>query len=100
MAARLMMKFPNAVTCDEITKIKSKLPEEDFVEQPPVSLKGIADLGSIFSYSNVKYVVCVCARTRVCVCNVCIHVWCINVCINAQYTHSSTFDNIHLNYNW
>ena len=88
MAARLMMKFPNAVTCDETTKIKSKLPEEDFVEQPPVSLKGIADPGSIFSYSNVKYVVCVCAHACVCVCvyntcNVCIHVWCIHMCINA-----------------
>lgn len=61
MAARLMIKFPNAVTCDETTKIKSKLPEEDFIEQPPVTLKGIADTGTIFAYSTVKYVcVCVC----------------------------------------
>lgn len=59
MAARLMIKFPNAVTCDETTKIKSKLPEEDFTEQPPAVLKGIADPGSIFAYSTVKYVMCV-----------------------------------------
>ena len=60
MAARLMMKFPNAVTCDEITKIKSKLPEENFVEQPPVFLKGIADPGAIFSYSTEKCILFVC----------------------------------------
>ena len=73
MAARLMLKFPDAVTCDETTKIKSKLPEEDFIEQPPVVLKGIADPGPIFAYSTVKYVICnlcVCVRVcmRVCVC--------------------------------
>ena len=56
MAARLMMKFPNEVTCDEATKIKSKLPEEDFTKQLPVVLKGIADTGTIYAYSTVKYV--------------------------------------------
>ena len=69
MAARLMLKFPDAVTCDETTKIKSKLPEEDFVEQPPVVLKGIADTGAIFAYSTVKYV-----------CNICLCTWCVCVC--------------------
>lgn len=59
MAARLMMKFPNTVTCDETTKIKSKLPEDDFVAQPPVDLKGIGDPGTIFAYSTLKYVTCV-----------------------------------------
>ena len=71
MAARLMLKFPDAVSCDETTKIKSKLPEEDFVEQLSVVLKGIADPGSIFAYSTVKYVtcnVCVCIMLCFCVC--------------------------------
>ena len=54
MAARLMMNFSNAVTCDETTKIKSKLPEEDFIKQPPVVLKGIAEPGDIYAYSTEK----------------------------------------------
>ena len=54
MAARLMIKFPNVVTCDETTKIKSKLPKEDFNALPPVVLKGIADTGTIYAYSTVK----------------------------------------------
>ena len=58
MAARLMIKYPNQVTCDETTMLKSKLPEEDFVEQAPVTLKGIADPGTIYAYSTVKYVMC------------------------------------------
>ena len=60
MAARLMIKYPNQVTCDETTMLKSKLPEEDFVEQAPVTLKGIADPGTIYAYSTVKYVMCAC----------------------------------------
>lgn len=95
MAARLMIKFPNAVTCDEATKIKSKLPEEDFTEQPTVVLKGIADPGSIFAYSTVKYVMCVCVCWDVCwdVCvSVCMSVlthvsYCIlSVCVCTVYT--------------
>ena len=103
MAARLMMKFPNAVTCDETTKIKSKLPEEDFVEQPPVVLKGIADPGTIFTYSTEKYVSSVCyilyptsvricsVFVCVCVCVVCVCVClyvsvCVCVCV-CTYTH-------------
>ena len=56
MAARLMMEFPNAVTCDEVTKHKSKLPEEDFEVQPPVTLKGIASPGEVYTFSTEKYV--------------------------------------------
>jgi len=57
MAARLMMKFPNAVTCDEVTKHKSRLPEEDFEVQPPVILKGIASPGEVYIFSTEKLVV-------------------------------------------
>jgi len=56
MAARLMMEFPNAVTCDETTKLKSKLPEEDFEVKPPVILKGIASPGEVYQFSTEKYV--------------------------------------------
>ena len=54
MAARLMMEFPNAVTCDEATKLKSKLPEEDFEVRPPVTLKGIASPGDVYIFSTEK----------------------------------------------
>ena len=56
MVARRMMKYPNQVTCDETMMMKSKLPEEDFTEQEPISLKEIADSGTIYAYSTVKYV--------------------------------------------
>jgi len=57
MAARLMMEFPNAVTCDEVTKHKSRLPEEDFEVQPPVTLKGIASPGEVYAFSTEKCVI-------------------------------------------
>ena len=52
MAARLMMKFPGAVTCDDSTRSKSGLPVEEFTATPPVQLKGISDPESIFYVST------------------------------------------------
>ena len=54
MAARLMMKFPSCVTCDETTKSKSNLPEGQFTMAPPVTLKGISNPENIYTFSTEK----------------------------------------------
>ena len=50
MAARLMMKFPNAITCDDTTRTASGLPDSHFVLMPPTKLKGISQPENIFSF--------------------------------------------------
>ena len=54
MAARLMMKFPNCVTCDETTMSKSNLPDSQFTMAPPVTLKGISNPENIYTFSTEK----------------------------------------------
>ncbi len=56
MAARLMMKFPSAVTCDETTKTKSSIPGSQFTLAPPVTLKGISNPEHIHTFSTEMYV--------------------------------------------
>ncbi|CAG9563860.1 unnamed protein product [Danaus chrysippus] len=53
-AARLMMAYPNKVTCDKETFLKSKLNQECFklVEIKP--LKGICKPGPIYEFSNPR----------------------------------------------
>ncbi len=55
MAARLMMKFPNAVSCDDTTKTKSCMPDGRFTLAPPVSLKGISNPEDIYTFSTERY---------------------------------------------
>ena len=50
MAARLMMKFPNLITCDETTKTKSALPSKSFHQSPPVKLKGITNPENVYFF--------------------------------------------------
>lgn len=57
MAARLMMKFPNSVTCDDTTKSKSNLPESQFSMAPPVTLKGISNPENIYTFSTEKWAI-------------------------------------------
>uniref|UniRef100_A0A1X7VFP5 Guanylate cyclase domain-containing protein n=1 Tax=Amphimedon queenslandica TaxID=400682 RepID=A0A1X7VFP5_AMPQE len=52
MAARLMTKFPDGLTCDDTTRLKSNLPPETFVLAPPVKLKGIPTPEDIFFVST------------------------------------------------
>ena len=55
MAARLMMKFPNAIACDEATQSKSSLPNTEFTLAPPVTLKGISKPENIYTFSHEMY---------------------------------------------
>jgi len=50
MAARLMMMFPNAITCDETTKSKSNIFPNQFSLAPPVKLKGISNPENIYTF--------------------------------------------------
>lgn len=52
MAARLMIKFPDAITCDESTRSKSNLSLEQFVQTPPIKLKGISHLEDVYFVST------------------------------------------------
>ena len=54
MAARLMMNYPNIVSCDEETykAAISKLNKQDFDPLPSKPLKGIADPGIIREYTK------------------------------------------------
>ena len=54
MAARLMMKFPDLITCDESTKKTSRLPDHFFSPMPPTPLKGIQKPENIFSFTYEK----------------------------------------------
>jgi class 3 adenylate cyclase len=51
MAARLMMKFLNCITCDEVTKIKSALSDDQFKLAPSTKLKGISNSERIYEFS-------------------------------------------------
>lgn len=51
MAARLMMKFPNVISCDETTRSKSSGPDNEFTLMPPVTLKGISNPENIYTFS-------------------------------------------------
>lgn len=51
MAARLMMKFLNCITCDEVTKTKSALSKEHFKLAPATKLKGISNPDSIYEFT-------------------------------------------------
>ena len=51
MAARLMMKFPGCITCDETTKTKSTLSSDQFSMQPQTILKGITNPENIYKFS-------------------------------------------------
>lgn len=57
MAARLMMMFPNAVTCDETTKTKSNINLRQFSLAPPVKLKGISNPENIYTFSTERSIV-------------------------------------------
>lgn len=54
MAARLMVNYPEVLSCDDDTyrSGKSKLKEENFVTLPFVKLKGIAEPGTVREYSK------------------------------------------------
>lgn len=54
MAARLMVNYPEILSCDDDTyrSGKSKLKEENFVTLPFVKLKGIAEPGTVREYSK------------------------------------------------
>lgn len=57
MAARLMMMFPNTITCDETTKTKSNINLSQFSLAPPVKLKGISNPENIYTFSTERSVV-------------------------------------------
>ena len=54
MAARLMVNYPEVLSCDDDTyrSGKSKLKKEDFVILPFVKLKGIAEPGTVREYNK------------------------------------------------
>ena len=56
MAARLMMKFPDTVTCDETTFNKSNISQKQFTLTPPVKLKGLSKAENIYFVSTEKCV--------------------------------------------
>lgn len=51
-AARFMCNFPNKITCDEATFVKSKMSSNGFTLQPPTELKGIIHPGKIYEYTE------------------------------------------------
>ena len=51
MAARLMMSYPGEIMCDESTKVKSMFTDNQFMQAPPVTLKGISDPEKIYKFS-------------------------------------------------
>lgn len=51
-AARLMCYFRDKITCDEDTYIKSKMSANSFTLQPYIPLKGIANAGKIYEYTE------------------------------------------------
>ena len=56
MAARLMMKFPGTVTCDETTFSKCNISPKQFTLTPPVKLKGLSKPENIYFVSTEKFV--------------------------------------------
>lgn len=55
MAARLMIACPNSVVCDETTRSKSGLAQNQFAEEQPMTLKGIINPESIYSLITERY---------------------------------------------
>ena len=55
MAARLMMKFPNTITCDDTTKTHSGITTSQFILALPVVLKGISNPEDIHNFSTETY---------------------------------------------
>lgn len=53
-AARLMMNYPNKVTCDRNVFISSHLNNECFILQEYKHLKGISNPGPIYEFVYVK----------------------------------------------
>lgn len=51
MAARLMVKFSGCISCDEATKTKSSLFDEQFTLMPLANLKGITNPENIYIFS-------------------------------------------------
>ncbi|XP_053691913.1 adenylate cyclase type 10-like [Sabethes cyaneus] len=52
-AARLMMAYPNKVTCDKDTFMMSKLDPVHFVLQETIELKGLQNVGPIYEFKEV-----------------------------------------------
>ncbi|XP_055544370.1 adenylate cyclase type 10-like isoform X2 [Wyeomyia smithii] len=52
-AARLMMAYPNKVTCDKDTFMMSKLDPMHFVLQETIELKGLQNVGPIYEFKEV-----------------------------------------------
>lgn len=52
-AARLMMAYPDKVTCDKETFLRSKLDQEYFKLLEPTSLKGIAKPGPVYEFNKL-----------------------------------------------
>ena len=50
MAARLMMHYPNKVSCDSETYHHCKQPRAYFHELPLREMKGVSDAGAIHEY--------------------------------------------------
>ncbi|KAF5292379.1 hypothetical protein FQA39_LY03413 [Lamprigera yunnana] len=51
-AARLMMAYPDKVTCDRETFLQSKLESKNFILQEHKPLKGIVNVGPIYEYKE------------------------------------------------
>ncbi|XP_014673338.1 PREDICTED: adenylate cyclase type 10-like [Priapulus caudatus] len=51
-AARLMMYYPGRVTCDEAIRTASRMPPYHFLEMEKLTLKGIANSGTIYEYTE------------------------------------------------
>lgn len=52
MAARLMMHYPNKVSCDPETYHHSKLPRSFFRQLPHREMKGVRQAGVIHEYTE------------------------------------------------
>ncbi|XP_055642241.1 adenylate cyclase type 10-like [Toxorhynchites rutilus septentrionalis] len=52
-AARLMMAYPNKVTCDKDTFMMSKLDPVHFTLQEAIELKGLQNVGPIYAFKEI-----------------------------------------------
>lgn len=52
-AARLMMAYPNKVTCDKDTFMMSKLDPIHFTLQEAIELKGLQNVGPIYAFKEI-----------------------------------------------
>lgn len=51
-AARLMVAYPNKVTCDRDTFLNSKLEARNFLLQEAKTLKGITNAGPVYEFKE------------------------------------------------